>query len=119
MNSQDCFDQEWYSVSEHLLTCIYKISQNPEKLTELLIKKLHDNLVEKSSSSVAVAHFIFTLSHGCLKMLIHLDSLENKIKALNNDNINDKNKNDNSEQEEEELDKVVGGAEAEIERKVA
>lgn len=52
-------------------------------------------------------------------MLIHLDSLENKIKALNNDNINDKNKNDNSEQEEEELDKVVGGAEAEIERKVA
>lgn len=73
--SQDSRDPEWYSLSEHVLTCIYKISVNPEKLTEVLIKKLHDSLLEKNSSSISVAHFLFTLSHSCLKMLIHLDSI--------------------------------------------
>ena len=33
VSSQDSSNQEWYSVSEHILTCIYKISPNPEKLT--------------------------------------------------------------------------------------
>jgi hypothetical protein len=55
---------------------------NPEKLTEVFIKKLHENLKGEECSSVTVAHFIFTLAHSCLKMLIHLDSLENKIKAI-------------------------------------
>jgi hypothetical protein len=44
INCQENPDQDWYSVSEHLLSCIYKISTNPEKLTEVFIKKLHDNL---------------------------------------------------------------------------
>lgn len=90
INSQEDPDQDWYSVSEHLLTCIYKISPNPEKLTEVFIKKLHDNLRSENLSSVAVAHFIFTLSHSCLKMLIHLDSLENKIKAIRLDDNEEK-----------------------------
>ena len=29
VGSQDSPNQEWYSVSEHILTCIYKISANP------------------------------------------------------------------------------------------
>jgi hypothetical protein len=57
-------------------------------------------------------------------MLIHLDSLENKIKAIKLDDEESKgdktkNKNKNENDEEEELDKVVGGIEAEIEVKVA
>lgn len=82
VGSQESTNQEWYSVSEHILSCIYKISPNPEKLTEVFIRKLHDNLLDKSSSSISVAHFVFTLSHSSLKILIHLDSLENKIKAV-------------------------------------
>lgn len=80
VNCQGVVDNEWYSTSEHVLNCIFKISESPEKLTEVFIKKLHDNL-QKSCSSTSVAHFIFTLSDSCLKMLIHLDTLENRIKA--------------------------------------
>ena len=58
-----------------------------------------------------MAHFIFTLSDSCLKMLIHLDALENKIKSKN---FEEQNNSDI----EEEIDKVVGGHEAEIERKI-
>lgn len=29
VNSQESPDQDWYSVSEHLLTCVYRISPNP------------------------------------------------------------------------------------------
>lgn len=55
-------------------------------------------------------------------MLIHLDSLENKMKATRIDDEEKgsknrkkaNNKNEEEEEEEEELDKVVGGMEAEI-----
>jgi hypothetical protein len=86
----------------------------------VFIKKLHANLKEESPSAVAISHFVFTLSHSCLKMLIHLDSLENKMKAtrIDDEEKGSKNRkkanNKNEEEEEEELDKVVGGMEAEI-----
>lgn len=71
------------------------MSENPEKLSEIFLKKLHDNLIKQAQcSSTSVAHFLFALSHNCLKMLIHLDSLENKIKTLRLKQENDKNGND-------------------------
>jgi len=45
------------------------------------MKKLHDKL-ERVRTQKAMAQFIFTLSHSCLKTLIHLDAIENKIKAI-------------------------------------
>ena len=45
------------------------------------MKKLNEKL-EKIKTQKATAQFIFTLSHSCLKTLIHLDVLENKIKAI-------------------------------------
>lgn len=55
---------------------------------------------------------MFTLSHVCLKTLIHLDAIENRIKAI-------KLKEGNKEEDmEEELDKVMGGIEAQLEKKI-
>ena len=71
---------------------------------ELFIKKLHEKL-EKDKSVKSLCHFIFTLSHNCLKCLIYLDSIENKIKGMKQKQMMEEN-NDN----EEELDKVMGGA---------
>ena len=56
---------------------------------------------------------MFTLSHSCLKTLIHLDAIENKIKA-----IKLKSGSKEEEMEEEELDKVMGGVEAQLEKKI-
>ena len=91
VNTQGVDDNEWFSSSEHVLNCIYKICETPEKLTEIFIQKLHNNL-QKSCSSTSVAHFIFTLSDSCLKMLIHLDNLENKLKSKRyDDKLNEEN----------------------------
>lgn len=53
----------------------------------------------------ALCQFIFALSHNCLKCLIHLDAVENKIKGLKQKQIMQQD-----QQDEEELDKVMGGA---------
>ena len=74
-----------------------------------MIKKMHINL-ESNNDNISVSHFIYTLSHICLKIMIHLDDIENKIKAVKNHEI----QNQNQEGQEEELDQVLGGAEAEL-----
>lgn len=73
-----------------------------------MIKKMHINLETKNDNK-SVAQFIYTLSHICLKIMIHLDDIENKIKSIKNQEMQ------NQEGEaEEELDQVLGGAEAEL-----
>ena len=72
---------------------------------------MHEKL-EKDKSVKSLCHFIFTLSHNCLKCLIYLDSIENKIKGMYQKRIEDNN------DKEEELDKMMGGAEAELEKKI-
>lgn len=41
VNTQGTSNNEWFSACENILTCIFKICESPEKLSELLIKKLH------------------------------------------------------------------------------
>jgi hypothetical protein len=81
VNTQGTSNNEWFSACETVLTCIFKICESPERLSELLVRKLHERL-EREKSVKALCHFIFALSHNCLKCLIHLDAVENKIKGL-------------------------------------
>lgn len=41
VKEQGTENKNWYSASEHFLTCIFKVEKNPEKITEIFIKKLH------------------------------------------------------------------------------
>lgn len=95
-----------------MLTSIYTLCEYPEQYTELFLMQLQQKLKSDSSQSV-IARFIFTLAHSCLKLLIHLDSLEGKLKKLKQEA--DKH---NTNKNEEELDKVMGGIEGEFERRI-
>jgi condensin complex subunit 1 len=103
---------DWYGACEQTLTTIYTLCEYPEQYTELLLTELHKKLKSESNQSV-IARFIFTLAHSSLKLLIHLDSLEAKLKKLKQEA--DKH---NSNKNEEELDKVMGGIEGEFERRI-
>ena len=41
VTSQGTSNNEWYAACEAVLTCIFKTCESPEKLSEMLIKKLH------------------------------------------------------------------------------
>lgn len=77
-------------------------------MAELLIKKLHEKLSEPNRNVKMLCQFIFALSHNCLKLLIYLDTIEGKLKTITQRAMNDEGKPD------EELDKVMGGMEAEL-----
>jgi hypothetical protein len=41
VNTQGVSNNDWFSACECILTCIFKICESPERLVNLLIKKLH------------------------------------------------------------------------------
>jgi len=44
VNNQGCSNKKWYNATDNILTSIFKLCENPEKLTEVMIKKMHVNL---------------------------------------------------------------------------
>jgi condensin complex subunit 1 len=120
---------DWFCAAEEIVNCVFDVLDYPERHAEYIIHELSKNFVGEVPGAIPesgikekplkgtgyeLANVLFVVGHVGMKMVIHVEKVEEELRAkYRRVSVN---RPLNKENKEDELDQVGGGKEAEIEK---